>query len=247
MPAELRDICGTVIAVTGSGSGIGFATADLLLEAGARVVLGDVSVERVTPLVEKWGDDFALAVGMDVRSAEDAGHLVAAGRERWGRFDSLVANAGVGFFGGILDWSVAEIDAMLQVNVAGTVLPIRAAVQHFTEVGGGGDIVIVSSVAGLGSGGPMEAVYAATKFAQVGLAISLDKEVRPHGVRITTIAPAAVNTAFAMGTGRVAGDPALSDYLDPSDVGNAIVTVLRQPRRMRTALWTMWSMAEENP
>ena len=92
----------------------------------------------------------------------------------------------------------------------------------------------------------MEAVYASTKFAQVGLAGALDRELREKGVRVSAICPAGVNTEFALGLGRTAGDPALDDFLRPEDVGHAIVTVLEQPRRIRTTLWTMWSMAEQS-
>ena len=104
-------------------------------------------------------------------------------------------------------------------------------------------LVVVSSVAGLRGGGD-EAVYASTKFAQVGLAGALDREVRAEGIRVSTICPAGVHTEFAIGKGRTEGDPLLDDYLQPEDVANAVVTVLRQPRRMRTTLWAMWSMAQ---
>jgi len=103
--------------------------------------------------------------------------------------------------------------------------------------------VIISSVAGL-RGGADEAVYAATKFAQVGLAGSLDREVRADGIRVSTLCPAGVNTEFAIGRGRTEGDPGLAGFLQPEDIASAVVTVLRQPRRMRTTLWTMWSMSE---
>jgi 3-oxoacyl-[acyl-carrier protein] reductase len=108
---------------------------------------------------------------------------------------------------------------------------------------GGGDIVVIASVAGLRGGGN-EAVYAATKFAQVGLAGAVDREVREEGIRITTICPAAVATEFAIGRGRTEGDPWLNGVLDADDVAAAIVTVLSQPRRMRTQIWTLWSMVE---
>jgi 3-oxoacyl-[acyl-carrier protein] reductase len=117
-------------------------------------------------------------------------------------------------------------------------------VRHFRGAGGG-DVVIISSVAGLRGGGN-EAVYAATKFAQVGLAGSLDREVRTDGIRVSTICPAGVHTEFAIGAGRVADDPALKDFLRPEDVGAAVLSVLRQPRRMRTTLWSMYSMAESS-
>jgi 3-oxoacyl-[acyl-carrier protein] reductase len=90
---------------------------------------------------------------------------------------------------------------------------VRAAVPVFRQAGGG-DVVIVSSVAGL-RGGADEAVYAGTKFAQVGLAGSLDRELREDGIRVTAICPAGVHTEFAMGTGRTEDDPELATYLRP--------------------------------
>ena len=132
---------------------------------------------------------------------------------------------------------------MLRTNIDGTVWGVRAAVAQFRRAAGGGDIVIVSSVAGL-RGGADEAVYAATKFAQVGLAGALDREVRAEGIRVTAICPAGVETEFALGAGRTEGDPALAAYLRPEDVGSAIVAVLAQPRRVRTTQWQLWSMGQ---
>ena len=167
---------------------------------------------------------------MDVRDPDDNRLLVAAAVDRWGRLDSVVPNAGVGMYGGILDHPDEEIRRMIDTNYDGTVWAVRAAVPAMLETGGGGDVVIVSSVAGL-RGGADEAVYAGTKFAQVGLAGSLDRELREQGIRVTAIAPAGVETEFALGYGRTAGDPGLADYLRPEDVAFAIRTVLQQPRR----------------
>ena len=100
-----------------------------------------------------------------------------------------------------------------------------------------------TSVAGLRGGGH-EAVYAATKSAQVGLAGALDRELAPRGIRVTGICPAATRPEFAMGYGRTPGMPGMDGWLTADDVAGAVVTVLRQPRRMRTQLWTMWSMSE---
>jgi short-subunit dehydrogenase len=108
---------------------------------------------------------------------------------------------------------------------------------------GGGDVVVVASVAGLRGGGH-EPAYAATKFAQVGLAGAVDRELREKGVRVMTIAPAAVSTEFAIGSGRDAGAAWLDDVMKPEDVAAAIVYALGQPRRLRTTLWSMWSAAE---
>ncbi|SDS19361.1 SDR family oxidoreductase [Jiangella sp. DSM 45060] len=239
-PAE-RSLAGETIVITGASSGIGLATARELVAAGANVVLGARASERLT----RFGDELgaaALAVPADVRSEEAVRGLVAAGVARFGRVDSIVLAAGIGLYGGVEDHDDTEIRRMVDTNVLGTVWGVREVLPEFRR-NRGGDIVIVASVAGL-RGGAHEAVYAATKFAQIGLAGAIDRQLRPEGIRVTAIAPAGTNTEFALGTGRVAGDPGLADLLAPEDVALQIVTVLRQPRRMRTTLWASWSMAE---
>jgi 3-oxoacyl-[acyl-carrier protein] reductase len=245
MPAQTRDLTSTVVAVTGASSGIGAAAARLLVEAGARVAVQARREERLKELVEEFGTEKVVAVPGDVRKPDAAGDLVRGAVDAFGRLDSIVVNAGMGAYGGILDASDEDLETMLRTNIDSSVWGVRAAVQQFRAQGTGGDIVIISSVAGLRGGGS-EAVYAATKFAQVGLAGSLDREVRPEGIRVSTICPAGVHTEFAIGSGRTEGDPALDAFLQPQDIGAAVVTVLSQPRRMRTTLWAMWSMAEES-
>jgi NADP-dependent 3-hydroxy acid dehydrogenase YdfG len=230
-----------VIVITGASAGIGRATARELLAAGARVVLGARRLDRLKELETDHPDQVA-AVEMDVRDAAASQRLVATALERFGRLDGLIANAGIGLYGGILDHTDEALATMIDTNVGGTVWPIRAVVPHFIERGAG-DIIIVASVAGF-RGAADEAVYAATKFAQVGLAGALDRELREHGVRVTTIGPAGTSTEFAMGTGRYEGMPALETYLQPEDIAFAIRTVLEQPRRLRTQFWTIWSMAQ---
>lgn len=167
---------------------------------------------------------------------------MATAVERFGRLDALVANAGIGAYGGIMDLTDEQLRVMMDTNIAGTVWPIRAAVPRLLEAGGG-DIVIVASVAGLRGGGD-EAVYAATKFAQVGLAGGLDRELREQGIRVSTLCPGGVATEFAMGAGRTPDMPGLDDMLRAEDVAAAVVTVLRQPPTMRTLVWSMRSIQE---
>jgi NADP-dependent 3-hydroxy acid dehydrogenase YdfG len=244
MPAETRDLTGTAVAVTGASAGIGAATARLLLEAGARVAVQARRRDRLDALVGEFGADKVVAVTGDVREPGAANELVDAAVEAYGRLDSIVVNAGIGMYGGILDRSDEDLQAMMRTNVEGTVWAARAAVRTFREAGGG-DVVIIASVAGL-RGGADEAVYAATKFAQVGFAGALDREVRADGIRVTTICPAGVETEFAIGAGRTEGDPSLADYLRPDDVAHAVVTVLQQPRRVRTTQWQLWSMGQDS-
>ena len=244
MPAETRSLADTVVAITGAGSGIGAAAARLLVEAGARVALGSRTAAPLEALVAELGSENAVAVPMDVRQPADNERLIAAAVESFGRLDSVVPNAGVGSYGSILDHDDPSVAQMIDTNYAGTVWTVRAAVPALREAGGG-DIVIVSSVAGL-SGGGNEAVYAGTKFAQVGLAGALDRELRAEGIRVTAMCPAGVDTNFAMGTGRSPDSPELATYLRAEDVAHAIVTVLQQPRRVRTTLWALWSMGQQS-
>jgi 3-oxoacyl-[acyl-carrier protein] reductase len=239
----MRDLSSTVVAITGASSGIGAATARALGAEGASVALGARRKDRLTELADELGSQVAV-VEMDVRTSEDSQRLVDQAVESFGHLDAIVVNAGVGMYGGIMDQTDDEIRAMIDTNVAGTIWPIRAAVPRLLE-NGGGDIVIVASVAGLRGAGD-EAVYAATKHAQVGLAGGLDRELREKNIRVSTIAPGGTATEFAMGTGRTPDMPGLADMLDAEDMAAAVVTVLQQPRSMRTLLWSMRSMKEED-
>lgn len=245
MPAETRDLAGTVVAITGASAGIGAAATRLLVEAGANVAVGGRRRERLDGLVTELGADRVVAVPCDVRKPEDNAALVAAAVQRWGRLDSVVPNAGIGMYGGILDYPDDDIARMVDTNYTGTIWTVRAALPVMLETTDGGDVVIVASVAGLRGGGD-EAVYAGTKFAQVGLAGAMDRELRGKGVRVTAICPAGVETEFALGAGRAAGDPSLAQYLRPDDVAHAIVSVLQQPRRVRTTMWALWSMGQQS-
>lgn len=237
----MESLNGNVIAITGASAGIGAASARALVAEGASVTLGARRRDRLEGLADELGDQVAV-VEMDVRDPAAAQQLVETAVERFGRLDALVANAGIGAYGGIMDLDDDTLREMMDTNIAGTVWPIRAAVPHFLEQGAG-DIVIVASVAGL-RGGDDEAVYAATKFAQVGLAGALDRELREKQIRVSTLCPGGTATEFAMGAGRTPDMPGLAEMLRAEDVAEAVVTVLRQPRSMRTLLWSMRSIHE---
>ena len=239
---DLKDY---VAAITGASSGIGRALARGLVDRGAKVVLGARRADRLADLVAELGDA-AHAVPMDVRSPADSRALVDAAVSRFGRLDGMVANAGIGRYGGIEDHSDEQLQEMLDTNVAGTVWPIRAAVPHLKSQGSG-DIVIVSSVAGL-SGRANEAVYAATKHAQMGLAEGLDRELHTEGIRVTAMCPGGVVTEFAMaeGAGRTDASPELAVMMTPEHVAGAIISVLEQPRSVRALVYSLRGAGEEN-
>ncbi len=239
----MRELTDLTVAITGASSGIGAATARALIEEGSSVVLGARRIDRLDELAAELGDKVAV-VEMDVREPADSLRLVAQAYERFGRLDAIVPNAGIGAYGGIMDLSDEQLRETMDINVAGTVWPIRAAVPGFIEAGGG-DIVIVASVAGLRGAGD-EAVYAATKHAQMGLAGGLDRELRESGIRVSAICPGGTATEFAMGAGRTPDMPGLDDMMRAEDVAAAVVTVLKQPLSMRTLIWSMRSTKEDD-
>lgn len=247
MPAPARSLRDTVIVVTGAAGGIGGAICRLSLEAGARVVAGDLRTDALEAMQAEWGAHRLCLREGDIREETAAESLIASGVEAFGRVDSVVANAGVGFYGGLMDYSTEQSRLMVDVNLLGTVWLARAAVPQFRAQGDGGDIVIMGSVAGMLIGGGKEAVYAATKGAQINFGTALDRELRREGIRTTVIAPAGVNTPFAAGDGRFGElDPSQGPFMDPGDIAGAVIYTLTQPRRMRTELWTMWSLAESH-
>ncbi len=239
---ELKDY---VAAITGASSGIGRALARALVERGGKVVLGARRGDRLADLVAELGEA-AIAVPMDVRNPADSRTLVETAVARFGRLDGLVANAGIGRYGGIEDHSDEQLTEMMDINVAGTVWPVRAAVPQL-RAQGGGDIVIVSSVAGL-SGRANEAVYAATKHAQMGLAQGLDRELHREGIRVTAMCPGGVVTEFAMaeGAGRTDTSPELAVMMTPENVAEAILSVLEQPRSVRALVYSLRGVGEED-
>jgi 3-oxoacyl-[acyl-carrier protein] reductase len=237
---EVRELRDTVVLISGATSGIGRAAATILVAAGARVAVTGRDHGRLDELTAELGADNCVGVTGDIGVLDTSARLVDAAISRFGRIDSVIASAGIGAYGDFLSLSEHDIVETVTTNFTGTLWTLRAALPHMTD---GGDVIIVSSVAGV-RGGANEAVYAGTKAAQLVFAGALDREYRERGVRVTSMCPAGVNTRFALGRGRADGDPVLGDFLDPLDVGAAIVYTLTQPRRLRTTQWNMWSAAE---
>ncbi len=213
-----------VALVTGASRGIGAAVAQSLADAGA-----DVS------LASRSGDDLgiqgAVALPTDVRDPDAVEALVAATVDRFGRLDILVVNAGVGAYGPFLDLPADQMEEMIDVNVKGALYSIKAALPHLIE-SNAADIVTVASEAGR-RGLPLEAVYSASKFAQIGLTRALDHELREQGIRCTNVAPGGVATDFAMGRGRTPEMPELEGMMSPKDVAEVVLFVLTRPRNHR--------------
>jgi NADP-dependent 3-hydroxy acid dehydrogenase YdfG len=215
---------GKVALVTGASRGIGAAVAHSLAAEGVRLALASRSGDDL-------GLDGAVARRCDVRRLDDLEALVAEAVGRFGGIDILVANAGVGAYGPFLDLPADELEEMIDVNVKGTLYAVRAALPHLLE-SNAADVVTLASEAGR-RGLPLEAVYCASKFAQVGFTRALDHELREQGVRCSNVCPGGVATDFAMGRGRTPDMPALAGMMTPEDVAEVVLFVISRPRNHR--------------
>jgi len=214
---------GKTAVITGSSRGIGAAVARQLHERGVNLGLASRSGDDL-------GLDGSVAQACDVRDAAALKALCAATADRFGGIDILVANAGVGAYGPFLELSDEHLDEMIDVNLKGTLYAVRAALPHM--LGREGDIVTLASEAGR-RGLPLEAVYCASKFGQVGFTRALDHELREHGIRCTNVCPGGVATDFALDDGRGRSVEALPGMMTADDVADMVVFVLERPRHLR--------------
>jgi len=177
-----------------------------------------------------------------VREEETALRAMQAAKEHFGAVHILLNNAGVGNYKPLIETSAEEYDELMETNMRSTFLFTRHAVPLMLEQGSG-LILMLSSMAGkYGFAG--EAVYCASKFAQVGFAQALDKELRPQGIKVGVICPGGVKTEFALGKGRTAEGVAQSGMLDPEDVAEAVLLACIQPAHARIIEIQMRPMVE---
>jgi 3-oxoacyl-[acyl-carrier protein] reductase len=235
---------GKVALVTGASAGIGKACAEALALQGARVVVTARRGERLEALVAdckaRGGD--AVAVVGDAREEDTAKRAVAAALEHFGTVDILINNAGVGNYKNLVDTSADDYDEMMDSNVRSTFLFSKHAVPVMLEKKSG-TVLMISSMAGI-YGFAGEATYCATKFAQVGFAQALDKELRPHGIKVGVICPGGVKTEFALGKGRTDEIIANSGWLEAEDVAGAVMLACTQAPGSRIIEIQMRTMAE---
>ncbi|WP_108502627.1 SDR family oxidoreductase [Paracoccus indicus] len=224
---------GKVIAITGASSGIGRATATLLAARGAAVVLGarrEQILEQLVAEITVEGGKAAHKV-TDVRRRADLEALVETAVQRFGRLDAIVNNAGIGPISRFDALRVEEWDAMIDVNLRGTLYGIAAALPVFTRQDCG-HVINVVSTAGLKIL-PTMGVYAATKNAVRTATEALRQEAGPS-LRVTEVSPGMVSTNFTL----TITDPSVKKMIDgrmgdigmaPEAIARAILYALEQP------------------
>jgi NADP-dependent 3-hydroxy acid dehydrogenase YdfG len=208
-----------VLVITGASTGIGAATARRAVEFGHRVALGARSEDKLEALAQELGgDEKAIAVRCDVTSWDDQQALVQSALDRFGRMDSYFANAGFGAARGFLEESVEHWKSMVDTNVLGCALSIRASLGHFKRLGAG-HLILTSSIAGRRA--LPGSLYSATKHAVTAMGEALRQEIADTDIKMTLIEPGMVDTPFF--------DNRPSGALEPDDIARAVMFALTQP------------------
>ncbi|GAB3966301.1 SDR family oxidoreductase [Actinoallomurus acanthiterrae] len=230
MPA----ISGKVVAITGASSGIGEATARLLAEHGAAVVIGARRTQRLDELAQDIRDrgGRAVACATDVTRPEDLERLVGRAVTEFGRLDVLVGNAGIAKLGPMADLDVDGWSAMIDVNLRGVLHGIAAALPVFHRQGQG-HLVTTVSTSGLKIV-PTQAVYAATKNAVRTFLEALRQESTDGVLRTTAVSPGYVRTELAGSIDNAHDREQIRRAMDelaiaPEAVARAIAFAIEQP------------------
>jgi NAD(P)-dependent dehydrogenase (short-subunit alcohol dehydrogenase family) len=214
--------------VTGGSSGIGLAISRALAEDGYAVTISARRPDKLEAAVRTLSDDGleVAAAAANVASEDEVMALVAGHRERYGRLDVLVNNAGVGVGSAIDEVETKKMDMQIDVNLRSYVLAMREAMPMLREAGaehGKALIVNTASIAGKGGQGWL-AVYSATKAGVIGLSQAIQMEVGGAGVQVTALCPAFVDTPM---TEWVQGQVKPEEMIKPEDLAETVRLLLR--------------------
>ena len=222
---------GKVAAVTGGASGIGLATAEAMLAAGARVVVIDRDEAALSALHARLGDA-VIPLVIDLLDPKDCASLLPQVLAKAGQLDIFHANAGTYVGGDLVDADTTAIDRMLNLNVNVVMKNVHDVLPHMIERGSG-DIIVTSSLAAHFPT-PWEPVYASSKWAINCFVQTVRRQVFKHGVRVGSISPGPVISALLADwpAEKLAEARASGSLLEASDVADVVLFMLTRPRGM---------------
>jgi ribitol 2-dehydrogenase len=222
---------GKVAAVTGAASGIGLASAEAMMAAGARVVFVDRDAARLAELQREHGAA-AIPLELDLLDSESCASMLPRILEKAGRLDILHANAGTYIGGDLVKADSATIDRMLNLNVNVVIKNVHDVLPHMIERGTG-DIIVTSSVAGHFPI-PWEPVYSASKWAITCFVQTTRRQVFKHGIRVGSVSPGPVVSALLADWPKenLEKAKAAGALIEPSVVADAVMFMLTRPRNV---------------
>jgi 3alpha(or 20beta)-hydroxysteroid dehydrogenase len=213
-------LAGKVALVSGGARGMGASHARALVAEGAKVLFGDI-LDHEGELVAKEIGDSARYIHLDVTQAEHWERAVAIALTEFGGVDILVNNAGILNIGTVEDYEISEWHRILDINVTGVFLGIRAVVKPM-KAAGRGSIINISSIEGM-AGTVASHGYTASKFAVRGLTKSTALELGPCGIRVNSIHPGLIKTPMTEWIPEDIFQTALGRAAEPQEVSNLVV------------------------
>lgn len=235
-------LTGKVVAVTGAARGIGLATAEAFLAAGAKVAIGDLDADLAEKAAVELGSaGTGSVVGLPLNVTDPASFeaFLTEAEAQLGPLDVLVNNAGIMPTGLFADEAPEMTDRIIDINVRGVITGSRLAAQRFIPRRSG-HLINIASLAGV-SGFPGLATYCASKHAVVGFTEALHRELAEHGVGVTVVLPGVVRTELSAGAKTPRVIAALST-VDPEDVAKAMVAAVGTKRSVVTVPQSLGAM-----
>ncbi|NTG04732.1 SDR family oxidoreductase [Agrobacterium rhizogenes] len=225
----MSELTGKVAAVTGAASGIGLASAEAMLAAGAKVVLIDRDIKALEAACERLGDR-AIPLVIDLLNPESCASLLDGVLAKASQLDILHANAGTYIGGDLPETSLDAIDRMLNLNVNVVIKNIHTVIPHMIERGTG-DIIVTSSVAGH-TAVPWEPVYSSSKWAMTCFVQTMRRQLLKHGIRVGSVSPGPVISALLADWPEENLRKAKENgaLIEPKEVADAVMFMLTRPR-----------------
>jgi 3-oxoacyl-[acyl-carrier protein] reductase len=222
--------------VTGASRGIGFGVALRLAQEGIKTAIvgrDQMRIEQAAKKITELSGTQTIAIAGDVSSWNDCVSAVDQVVKQFGSIDVLVPNAGIGVIGSVEESDPSDWAKMMEVNYLGTAHIIKAALPTMKKQGAGDVIAIVS--AGGTKGYPEWSGYCATKWAVMGFMDSFAQEVIAQGIRVSTLCPGGVDTAFWDDLNKEinrAGSEGRSKLMSPADVAELVMLQVNLPRNV---------------